>query len=276
MIRKTGEMFLKRELLPFFWCSGCGNGIVMGCIFRAMEESGFSRENTVVVTGIGCWGKADDYFTTHAFHGTHGRALPVATGIKSANPSLNVVALVGDGDGATIGGNHLIHAARRNADITVIMSNNNNYGMTGGQYSGTTPFGAITSTSRYGHAEDEFDVSELVKTAGAGYVAKGTIADPLQLQKFIEKAFKKRTGFRFIEAMNICPTYYGRNNKSGKAPEMIESLRQNTVDIRKISAIKQEDLKGKIIVGEYADREVDGFIKRYKALQERASARIKS
>lgn len=276
MIRKTGEMFLKRELLPFFWCSGCGNGIVMGCIFRAMEESGFSRENTVVVTGIGCWGKADDYFTTHAFHGTHGRALPVATGIKLANPALNVVALVGDGDGATIGGNHLIHAARRNADITVIMSNNNNYGMTGGQYSGTTPFGAITSTSRYGHAEDEFDVSELVKTAGAGYVAKGTIANPLQLQKFIEKAFKKQRGFRFVEAVNICPTYYGRNNKSGKPPEMIESLRKNTVDIKTISGMEQEELKGKIITGEYADREVDGFVKRYKALQEKASAQRRS
>ncbi|MBI4800949.1 MAG: 2-oxoacid:ferredoxin oxidoreductase subunit beta [Elusimicrobia bacterium] len=271
MTRKTGEMFLKRELLPFFWCSGCGNGIIMGCIFRAMEESGLSRENTVVVTGIGCWGKADDYFTTHAFHGTHGRALAVATGIKSANPSLDVIALVGDGDGATIGGNHLIHAARRNADITVIMSNNNNYGMTGGQYSGTTPFGAITSTSRYGHAEDEFDVSELVKTAGAGYVAKGTIANPLQLQKFIEKAFQKRNGFRFVEAMNICPTYYGKNNKTGNAPEMIEKLRKNTVEIKTARAAEPHELKGKIIVGEYADKEVDGFIKRYKEIQKKAS-----
>ena len=275
MIKKTGEIFLKKELLPLFWCSGCGNGIVLGCIIRAMEESGLSRENTVVVTGIGCWGKADDYLTTHAFHGTHGRALAIATGIKLANPSLNVIALVGDGDGATIGGNHLIHAARRNTDITVIMSNNNNYGMTGGQYSGTTPFGAITSTSRYGHAEDEFDISDLVKTAGAGYVAKGTIANPIQLQKFIKKALQKNNGFRFVEAINICPTHYGRNNKLGNAPQMIEELRKNSINLKIAKNMQEEELKGKIVVGEYMDKEVDGFIKRYKEIQRKASISTK-
>jgi len=146
MLKYTGEQFLKTDLFPVFWCQGCGNGILLGAIVRAMEECGFTKENTVVVTGIGCWGKADDYLKTHAFHGTHGRAIPIATGIKLANPSLDVIALVGDGDGLTIGGNHIIHAARRNIDLTVIMSNNNNYGMTGGQYSGTTPYSSITST----------------------------------------------------------------------------------------------------------------------------------
>jgi len=271
MMRYSGKKFLKRELLPFFWCSGCGNGIVMGCIVRAMEESGFSKENTVVVTGIGCWGKADDYLTTHAFHGTHGRALTIATGIKLANPSLEVIALVGDGDGVTIGGNHLIHAARRNIDITVIMSNNYTYGMTGGQYSGTTPFGAITSTSRYGHVEDEFDISELVKTSGAAYVAKGTVANPLRLQKFISKAFKKQNGFRFIEAMNVCPTHYGRANKLGKAPEMIERLKKSSINIKLAKNMKQDELAGKIIVGEYIDKKVDGYIRRYKEVQKRAT-----
>lgn len=111
MLKYSGDKFLKKDRFPMFWCSGCGNGILLGCIVRAMEESGFTRENTVVVTGIGCWGKADDYLTTHSFHGTHGRAIPIATGIKLANPDLNVIALVGDGDGLTIGGNHIIHAA---------------------------------------------------------------------------------------------------------------------------------------------------------------------
>jgi len=275
MIKKTGEMFLKKELLPTFWCSGCGNGIVLGCIIRAMEESGLSKENTVVVTGIGCWGKADDYLTTHSFHGTHGRAIPIATGIKFAHPSLEVIVLVGDGDGATIGGNHLIHAARRNTDITVIMSNNNNYGMTGGQYSGTTPLGMITSTSRYGHGEDEFNISELVKASGAGYVAKGTIANPVQLQKFIEKAMQKKSGFRFVEAINICPTHYGRNNKFGKALQMIEELQKNSINLKIAKNMQEEELKGKIVVGEYVNKEVDGFVKRYKEIQKKASISTK-
>jgi len=271
MMRYDGKKFLKKELLPFFLFFGCGNGIVMGCIVRAMEESGFLKENTVVVTGIGCWWKADDYLTTHTFHGTHGRALAIATGIKLANPSLEVIALVGDGDGATIGGNHLIHAARRNVDITVIMSNNFTYGMTGGQYSGTTPFGSITSTSRYGHVEDEFDISELVKTAGAAYVAKGTVANPLQLQRFIFKAFKKQNGFCFVEAINICPAHYGRANKLGKAPEMIERLKKSSINIKLAKDMKPDELAGKIIIGEYIDKKVDGYIKRYKEVQKRAT-----
>ena len=142
--------YLRTDKFPHFWCSGCGNGIVLCAIARAFEELDLTLENTVVVTGIGCWGKADDYVRTNSFHGTHGRALAFATGIKLANPSLNVVVLMGDGDGITIGGNHFIHAARRNVDVTAILVNNFNYGMTGGQYSGTTPEERITTTSRYG------------------------------------------------------------------------------------------------------------------------------
>ncbi|HNR65338.1 MAG TPA: thiamine pyrophosphate-dependent enzyme [Atribacterota bacterium] len=262
-MKYSGKKYVKEELLPFFWCSGCGNGIIFAALIRAMEENNLEKKDIVAVTGIGCWGKADDYLKTHAFHGTHGRAIAVATGIKLANPLLHIFALVGDGDGATIGGNHLIHAARRNIDIITIMSNNLNYGMTGGQYSGTTPFDSITSTSRRGHAEDAFDISNLVKSAGAGYVARCTIDNPRMIQRFISKAIKKERGFRFIEVINICPTYFGRYNKFNNAVEMIKDIKERTVNIKDIEREGQEDLDGKIVVGEYIDKKVEGFLERY-------------
>ncbi len=264
----SGRKYIKTESLPFFWCSGCGNGIIFAALTRAMEENNLDNKDIVAVTGIGCWGKADDYLTTHTFHGTHGRAIAVATGIKLANPLLKVFALVGDGDGITIGGNHLIHAARRNIDIIVIMSNNFNYGMTGGQYSGTTPFNSITATSSYGHVEDAFDVSSLVKSAGAGYVARCTIANPHMIQQLISKAIKKRQGFRFIEVISICPTHYGKYNQMSSAVEMIKDLSERTVNFKDIDQIAPEDLGNKIMVGEYQNQEVEGFVHRYQRLKQ--------
>jgi 2-oxoglutarate ferredoxin oxidoreductase subunit beta len=171
----TGTKYLKDGVLPHMWCPGCGIGIVLGGMLRAFEELGYERHNTVVVTGIGCTGKADDYLVTNALHTTHGRALAYATGIKAFNPALNVVVLMGDGDSVTIGGNHFIHAARRNIDLTAIIVNNFNYGMTGGQVSGTTPFEHKTATTAWGNPERSFDICELAAAAGANYVARGTI-----------------------------------------------------------------------------------------------------
>ena len=264
MMKYSGRKYVKEELLPFFWCSGCGNGTIFAAMTRAMEENNLEKKDIVAVTGIGCWGKADDYLATHAFHGTHGRAIAVATGIKLANHLLHVFALVGDGDGATIGGNHLIHAARRNIDIIAIMSNNLNYGMTGGQYSGTTPFNSITSTSRKGHIEDAFDISSLVKSAGAGYVARCTIENPQMIQRFISKAIKKGKGFRFIEVISICPTYYGRYNKFSNTVEMIKDIKARTINIKDIDRENIQELEGKIVVGEYVDKKVDGLVHRYQ------------
>jgi len=155
--------------------------------------------------------------------------------------------------------------------MTVIMSNNDNYGMTGGQYSATTPFDSITSTSRYGHVEDEFDIAQLVKTAGAAYVAKVAVANPVLLQRYLEKAFKKGRGFRFIEVVNICPTHFGRNNRLGDAINMLETMKKNTVNMKAAEKMSEEELKGKIVVGEYVDKDVDGYIKRYAEIQRRAS-----
>jgi 2-oxoglutarate/2-oxoacid ferredoxin oxidoreductase subunit beta len=267
-MKYTGKKYIKSELLPFFWCPGCGNGIIFAALTRAMEENNLENKDIVAVTGIGCWGKADDYLTTHAFHGTHGRAIAVATGVKLVNPSLNVFALVGDGDGVTIGGNHLIHAARRNMDIITIMSNNLNYGMTGGQYSGSTPYNAITSTSRYGHVEDSFNISSLVKSAGASYVAKCTIDNPRMIQKYISKAIKKKYGFRFIEVISICPTHYGKYNKMNNAVAMIKAIRERTVSLKKAEQLAPQDLANKIMVGEYINKNVEGYIQRYQRVRE--------
>lgn len=267
-MKYNGRKYVKSESLPFFWCPGCGNGIIFSALTRAMEENNLDNKDIVAVTGIGCWGKADDYLTTHAFHGTHGRAIAVATGIKLVNPSLNVFALVGDGDGVTIGGNHLIHAARRNMDIITIMSNNLNYGMTGGQYSGSTPYNSITSTSQYGHVKDAFDVSSLVKSAGAGYVVKCTIANPRMIQKFVSKAIKKKHGFRFIEVISICPTHYGKYNQMNSAVEMIKDIRERTVNLKEIEKVTPENLKVKIVVGEYSNQEVEGFVNRYQRIKQ--------
>ena len=169
--------YLDEKMLPHMWCPGCGNGIALGALTRALAELALPRNRVVVVTGIGCWGKADDYLATSALHGTHGRALAFATGVKAARPELTVIVLMGDGDGATIGGNHLIHAARRNIDLTAVVLNNQNYGMTGGQVSATTPVDAITSTTMYGNPERDFDLCRLVDAAGANYVARGGLPE---------------------------------------------------------------------------------------------------
>ena len=213
-----------------FWCEGCGNGIILKSIAQAFADLELDQKNIVVVTGIGCWGKADDYLKTNCLHVTHGRALAAATGVKAVNPKLKVVVLMGDGDGLTIGGNHFIHAARRNLDLTAIVSNNFNYGMTGGQYSGTTPEDSFTSTSRYGSIEPPFDVCELAKSAGASYVARSTVYHVKPLEKYIKAAISKKAFFS--RCNKHLPTHYGRLNNMKSSVEMMEWLKNsNTTKI---------------------------------------------
>lgn len=261
------EDYLVKEKMPLFWCGGCGHGIVLGAIVRAFAELQLDKKETVVVTGIGCWGKADDYIDTNAFHGTHGRALGFATGIKLANPALKVLALMGDGDGATIGGNHLIHAARRNVDVTAIVVNNFTYGMTGGQYSGTTPENTYTSTSRYGHIEPGFDLCDLAKASGAPYVARGTVYQAVQLQKLIVDAIKKK-GFSFVEAIAPCPTHYGRLNDMKTAPDMLRKIKEQSVSIKQAEGFSDEALAGKYVLGKFVDKDLPDYSTKYQSLQE--------
>ena len=259
--------FLLEEKLPLFWCPGCGNGVVLQSVLRNIDKQGWTKENTVVATGIGCWGKADDYVTTNSFHGTHGRALAYATGIKLGNQDLNVLALMGDGDGITIGGNHLIHAARRNIDITAIMVNNLNYGMTGGQYSGTTPIDSITKTSPYGHVEQAFDICQLAIAAGASYVGRATAYNPLMIRKLIKEGMQVK-GFSLIEVMSACPTHYGKFNKLGEASRMLKLMNEQSVTVSQAAKLSPEELKGKLVVGCLKNEPRDDYYTEYDRIIE--------
>ena len=252
MIRGFGSTiqdYLRPERLPTIWCPGCGNGIVIGALIRALAGSGIRREDVVVVSGIGCSGRASGYLNLPGFQPTHGRALPFATGVKIANPSLTVVAIMGDGDCLSIGGNHLIHAARRNLDITALVFNNSNYGMTGGQYAPTTPRGCLTTTTPYGNAERSVDISALARVAGATYVARSTSYHAQQLSRYIKRALLHR-GFSLVEAICHCPTQYGKMNRLGGPVKMLELQRDLAVSQARVASMTPGELPGRIIIGE--------------------------
>lgn len=245
--------YLRRERLPHIFCAGCGNGIVLNSFFKGMEMAGIDFENIAMVSGIGCSSRIPGYVNCDSLHTTHGRPISFATGLKLGNPSLDVVVFTGDGDAAAIGGNHLIHGARRNIDMTVICINNSIYGMTGGQISPTSPEGSYGSTAPYGALEDPFDLAELVTAAGASYVARWTTAHPLQLANSIKKGLKNR-GFSFIEAISQCPTYFGRKNRMRSPVEMMKFMKENSLNRRKALKMEPDEVEGKIIVGEFANR----------------------
>jgi 2-oxoglutarate ferredoxin oxidoreductase subunit beta len=241
--------YFRMERLPHIWCPGCGHGTVTGALVRAIDKLGLDKNNIVLVSGIGCSSRAVGYLDFDTLHTTHGRALAFATGIKHGRPNLKVVVLTGDGDCAAIGGNHFIHAARRNIDITTIIMNNSIYGMTSGQYSPTTPEGMYGTTAPYGNIEHDFDLCELAKAAGATYVARATSYHVTLLQELIEKALMHK-GFSVVEAMTQCPTYFGRKNKIGGPVELLNWIKDRTVNVKAAAALPPEKLKGKILIGE--------------------------
>jgi 2-oxoglutarate ferredoxin oxidoreductase subunit beta len=246
----------REDRLPHIYCTGCGNGTVINCTLEAVEQMGWAVDDTVFISGIGCSSRAPGYIKTDSLHTTHGRALAFATGVKLANPHLNVVVFTGDGDLAAIGGNHFIHACRRNVNLTVICMNNMIYGMTGGQGSPCTPVGAISTTTPYGAAEPVFDLSELAVTAGANYVARWTSYHVKELTKAV-KAGLETPGFSFIEALTQCPTAYGRRNKLRQVSDMINYLRTNTILIQKTRLMREKGEavpEDKITVGEFVRR----------------------
>lgn len=245
--------YLRRERMPTIFCAGCGNGIVINTFFNAMEMAELSLDNITMVSGIGCSSRIPGYIKCDSLHTTHGRPIAFATGVKLANPDMDVVVFSGDGDAAAIGGNHLIHGARRNIDLTVICINNSIYGMTGGQISPTSPKGSFGSTAPYGALETPFDLAELVTAAGATYVARWTTAHPLQLSNAIKKGLQNK-GFSFIEVISQCPTYFGRKNKMRSAVDMMKWMKEQSVVKRKAEKMSEEELEGKIIVGDFADR----------------------
>ncbi len=239
---------------PHVWCPGCGNGIVMGALLRAVHSLKIDKDEVVLASGVGCSGRMPTYIDFNTLHTTHGRALTFATGVKLAKPELTVITVMGDGDATAIGGNHFIHAARRNLDLTAIIINNSTYGMTGGQYSPTTPFGSISTTSVYGHVEHAFSSAELAVTAGGSFVARGTVYHASHLEQMIKKAIQKR-GFSVVEVISNCHVQHGRRNKLGGAVEMINSFKKNAVTVGKAEKMSPEELEGKFTIGVLADVE---------------------
>lgn len=221
------------------------------------------KDNVVVVSGIGCSSRAPGYLDFNTLHTTHGRAIPFATGVKLGNPELTVVVFTGDGDAAAIGGNHLIHAARRNLDMTVIILNNSIYGMTSGQYSPQTPKGAFGTTAPYGNVERPFDLCKLAEASGATYVARGTAYHARQLPTLIEKAISNR-GFSVVEAIAQCPIYYGRKNKMGSAIDMLRWQRDNAVSLKQAQNMSPEQLAGKFVIGELFNSPAPEYTKEYQ------------
>jgi len=231
--------WFREDRLPHIYCTGCGNGTVINCTLAAVEEMGWKQNETVFVSGIGCSSRAPGYILTDSLHTTHGRALAFATGVKMARPDFNVVVFTGDGDLAAIGGNHFIHACRRNVDMTVVCMNNQIYGMTGGQGSPTTPPGAISTTTPYGASEPAFDLAELAVAAGANYVARWTSYHVKELTKAVTTAMQT-PGLAFIEVRTQCPTNYGRHNKLRTVPAMIEYLRSHAMLVAKYNRLVAE------------------------------------
>jgi 2-oxoglutarate ferredoxin oxidoreductase subunit beta len=257
---------------PTMWCPGCGNGTVVMAMARAIERLKLNIDKVIHVAGIGCACVAHWYTTFTALQTAHGRALPSATGIKFANPELTVVVTMGDGDCAAIGGNHLIHACRRNVDLTAIVYNNFNYGMTGGQVGPTTPLASFTTTAPYGNLEAPIDLCKLAEAAGATYVARGAVYFVKELIELIEKGIRHK-GFSFIDVLTPCPTVFGRRNKLGTAAEMWKAQRDITVSVKKAKKLSPAELEGKWVRGVLVERGAPEFVEEYEKLIARAQKR---
>ena len=261
------DELLRQDRIPHIWCPGCGIGSAVSACITALQKSGINYDQFAVVSGIGCTGRVAGYLKLDSFHTTHGRAIPFATGLKLANRDLNVFVFSGEGDLFSIGGNHFIHAARRNMDLTVICVNNMNYGMTGGQTSANTPVGARTTTSPYGNKEAPLNLPSLAAACGAVYVARWLSLDVRRLAHAFQEALLK-PGFSFVEVIAPCPTAYGRRNKLGPAKEMIRLYRDNSVILNNVhpdeTVIKPNE---KLVLGKFVDEERPTFLDRAAADQ---------
>ncbi len=258
---------------PNIWCSGCSIGIVMGALIRAIDRMGLDKNEVALVSGIGCTGRMPVYLDFNTMHTTHGRALAFATGLKLAKPELKVIVIMGDGDALAIGGNHFIHAARRNIDLTAIVLNNEIYGMTGGQYSPTTPLEMRATTAPYGHIEPPFPICELAIAAGATYVARSTVYHAVELDKYIEQAIRK-VGFSLVEAVGYCHTTFGRLNKMGSAVEMMRHLKNVSISLSAAEKLTPEERSSKIVRGVLRDIEKPDYSTLYEQVIERAKASV--
>ena len=273
MPHRTSDLLYKYlradKKFPHLWCPGCGNGIVMGSLIRAIHKLQLKRDDVVVASGIGCSGRLPVYVDFNTLHTTHGRALSFATGLKLASPKLHVIVVMGDGDATAIGGNHFIHTARRNIDITAIVINNNIYGMTGGQYSPTTPEGDRSTTSIWGNLERPFDICKLAISSRSSFVARSTVYHVTLLDKLIVKAIDKK-GFSVVEVMSTCPTTYGRYNKKGGPVAMMQALKDTAVPFEKARKMDRDELLGRNVIGVHRDIELPEYTNLYQEIIDKA------
>lgn len=260
-----------KKKFPGVWCAGCGIGIVLAAIIRAVNRMGLAKDDVAMVSGIGCSGRMSVYVDFNTMHTTHGRALAFATGIKMARPDMRVLVVMGDGDALAIGGNHFIHAARRNIGLTSIVINNSIYGMTGGQYSPATPEGTITSTAAYGTIEQPFSPCDLAAAAGASFVARSTVYHATELDQFIELAMRKE-GFALVEAVSYCHTTLGRMNRVGSAVDMMRALKEKGITQEAAAGLSPEERADKIVRGVLVDRDIPEYTAEYQKLIDRVQA----
>ena len=272
MPREDVMPWLRTQFMPHIWCPGCGHGIIMHAIVRTLATLGKKPEETVLSSGIGCSSRMPGYINACTLHTTHGRSLGFATGVKLAKPELTIVNVMGDGDCSAIGGNHFIHACRRNIGITAVVMNNNIYGMTGGQASPTTPEGAFAATAPYGAIDPTFDICKLAEGAGATYVARATVAQPAMCEQILKKAIQhQKKGFAVVELISFCHTQFGRKNKRSRPMDNINYLKDNSVMKAKADTMTAEELKGKIIIGEFVNIEdAREYTERYDEIIARA------
>jgi 2-oxoglutarate ferredoxin oxidoreductase subunit beta len=262
MPSKIIENNFRVNRLPHIWCPGCGHGVLMHSIARAIEELNLDKDNICIVSGIGCSSRASGYFNYNTIHTTHGRALSFATGVKLGNPKLKVIVITGDGDATAIGGNHLIHSCRRNIDITTIVFNNNIYGMTGGQYSPTTPTDDKATTAPYGNIDKPFDICSLSAAAGATFVARASVYHVNQMIAYTKKAIM-HNGFSLVEGVSSCPTYYGRKNKKGSAVDLIKCIKDNSMVTNDVNKAIEAD---KVPIGIFKDITLPEYTQEYKKM----------
>jgi len=254
--------YLREKYMPHLWCAGCGHGIVMNNLIRAIIDLGLSKNDVVMVTGIGCSSRISGYLDFHTLHTLHGRALAFATGVKLARPELSIIVPMGDGDAVAIGGNHFIHAARRNIDVTAIIMNNSIYGMTGGQFSPLTGYNKKATTAPFGSIDHPFDTVQLAMGAGASFVARTTTYHVTSMKKILKKAIMHK-GFSVVEILSQCPTYYGRKNNMGNAVEMLNDYKNNTVPI---GSKKKKDNPDLIERGIFVQEEREEYCAEYEML----------
>jgi 2-oxoglutarate ferredoxin oxidoreductase subunit beta len=260
--------YLRKEKMPHIWCPGCGHGTIMKSLLRAIDKMKLPKDDVVVVSGIGCSSRTPGYLDFNTLHTTHGRALAFATGIKVANPKLHVIVVSGDGDAMAIGGNHFIHSCRRNIDITLVVFNNNIYGMTGGQASPTTFTGSKGTTAPYGAIEQPFNVCGMAQAAGATYVARALDLDAVAMDRIILGAIQNK-GFSVVDAWSQCTTYFGRQNKWGDAHDMMDRYKTLTYNVKLTEKMSAEERAGRYPVGVLFQDERPEFCEEYDKLIER-------